>query len=71
MNDTRHSLHGHTIPKKRMKSGSRFMHDIDVLIDRPSTLQIKLCSNHLQSVPHNLMQTPKESLDSGVPDVVF
>ena len=63
--DNRHPLHGHTVPKKRMKSRSSFMHDTDELIDSPSTRRIELWSNHLQSVPHKLMQTLRESIASG------
>ena len=44
VNDTRHPLHGHTVPKKRLKSRSSFMHDTDELIDSPSTQRISGCS---------------------------
>ena len=65
VNNTRHPLHGHTAPKKHLKSRSSFMHDTDKLIDSPFTRRIELWSNHLQSVPHKLMQTHREYLTSG------
>ena len=52
------------VTKKRMKSRSSFIHTTDKLIGSPSTLRIELWSNHLQSVPYKLMQTPSKSLAS-------
>ena len=60
LNDTRHPLHGHTFPKKCVKSLSSFMYDNNKLIDSPSTRRIVLWSNHQQSVPNKRMQTPRE-----------
>ena len=54
-----HPLHtcSHTVPKKYLKYRSNFMHDTDKLINSWSTRQIELWSNHIQYVPHKLMQT--------------
>ena len=65
MNDNRHPLHGHNLPRKRLKSRNRFMHATDELIQSPSTRRMEQWSQHLQSVPHRLPQTPSECLASG------
>ena len=63
--DNRHPLHGHNIPRKRLKSRNSFIHTPDKLIQSPSTRRLEQWSQHLQSVPHRLPQTPSECLASG------
>ena len=65
MNDNRHPLHGHNLPRKRLKSRNSFMHATDELIQSPSTRRLEQWSQHLQSVPHRLPHTPSECLASG------
>ena len=64
-NDNIHPLHGHNLPRKRLKSRNSFMHATDELIQSPSTRRLEQWSQHLQSVPHRLPQTPSECLASG------
>ena len=52
VNDNRHPLHS-------------FIHATDELIQSPSTRRLEQWSQHLQSVPHWLPQTPSECLASG------
>ena len=63
VNDNRHPLHN--LPRKRFKSRNSFMHATDELIQSPSTHRLEQWSQHLQSVPHRLPQTPSECLASG------
>ena len=65
VNDNRHPLHGHNLPRKRLKSRNNFIHATDELIQSPSTLRLEQWSQHLQSVPHRIPQTPIECLASG------
>ena len=65
VNDNRHPLHGHILPRKRLKSRNSFIHATDELIQSPSTRRLEQWSQHLQSVPHRLPQTPSECLASG------
>ena len=65
VNDNRHPLHGHNLPRKRLKSRNSFIHATDELIQSPSTRRLEQWSQHLQSVPHRLPQTPSECLASG------
>ena len=65
VNDNRHPLHGHNLPRKRFKSRNSFMHATDKLIQSPSTRRLEQWSQLLQSVPHRLPQTPSECLASG------
>ena len=65
VNDNRHPLHGHNLPRKRLKSRNNFIHATDELIQSPSTRRLEQWSQHLQSVPHRLPQTPSECLASG------
>ena len=65
VNDNRHPLHGHNLPRKRLKSRNSFLHTTDELIRSPSTCRLEQWSQHLQSVPHRLPQTPSECLGSG------
>ena len=59
VNDNRHPLHGHNLPRKRLKSRNRRTDP------EPTHSQIGEWSQHLQSVPHRLPQTPSECLASG------
>ena len=63
--DNRHPLHGHNLSRKRLKSRNSFIHARDELIQSPSTRRLEQWSQHLQSVPHRLPQTPSECLASG------
>ena len=65
VNDNRQTLNGHNIPRKRLKSRNSFIHATDKLIQSPSTRRLERWSQHLQSVPHRLPQTPNECLVSG------
>ena len=65
VNDNRHPLHGHNLPRKRLKSRNSFIRATDELIQSPSTRRLEQWSQHLQSVPHRLPQTPSECLASG------
>ena len=65
VNDNRHPLHGHNLPSKRPKSRNSFIHATYELIQSPSTRRLEQWSQHLQSVPHRLPQTPSECLASG------
>ena len=65
VNDNRHPLHGRNLPRKRLKSRNRFIQATDELIQSPSTRRLEQWSQHLQSVPHRLPQTPSECLASG------
>ena len=65
MNDNRHPLHGHNLTRKRLKSRNSFIHATDELIQSRSTRRLEQWSQHLQSVPHRLPQTPSECLASG------
>ena len=65
VNDNRHPLHGHNLPRKRLKSRNSFIHATDELIQSPSTRRLEQWSQHLQSVPHRPPQTPSECLASG------
>ena len=65
VNDNRHPLHGHNLPRKRLKSRNSFIHATDELIQSPSTRRLEQWSQHLQSVPNRLPQTPSECLASG------
>ena len=65
VNDNRHPLHGHNLPRKRLKSRNSFIHATDELIQSPSTRTLEQWSQHLQSVPYRLPQTPSECLASG------
>ena len=58
-------LHGHNLPRKRLKSRNSFIHATDELTQSPSTRRLEQWSQHLQSVPHRLPQTPSECLASG------
>ena len=64
VNDNRHPLHGHNLPRKRLKSRNSFIHATDELIQSPSTRRLEQWSQRLQSVPHRLPQTPSECLAS-------
>ena len=52
-------------PRKRLKSRNSFMHATDELIQSPSTRRLEQWSQHLQSVPDMIPQTPRECLASG------
>ena len=65
VNDNRHPLYGHNLSRKRLKSRNSFMYATDELIQSPSTRRLEQWSQHLQSVPHRLPQTPSECLASG------
>ena len=65
VNDNRHPLYGHNLPRKRLKSRNSFMHATDELIQSPPTRRLEQWSQHLQSVPHRLPQTPSACLASG------
>ena len=65
VNDSRHPLHGHNLPRKRLKSRNSFIHATDELIQSPSTRRLEQWFQHLQPVPHRLPQTPSECLASG------
>ena len=65
MNDNRHPLHSHSLPRKRLKSRNSFIYATDELIQSQSTRRFEQWSQHLQSVPHRLPQTPSECLASG------
>ena len=65
VNDNRHPLHGHNLPRKRLKSRNSFIHATYELIQSPSTRRLEQWSQHLQSVPHRLPRTPSECLASG------
>ena len=64
VNDNRHPLHGHNLPRKRLKSRNSFIHATDELTQSPSTRRLEQWSQHLKSVPHRLPQTPSECLAS-------
>ena len=70
VNDNRHLQHGHDLPRKRLKSRNSFIHATDELIQGPSTRRLEQWSQHLQSVPHRLPQTPSECLASGASGTV-
>ena len=40
VNDNRHPLHGHNLPRKRLKSRNSFIHATDELIQSPSTRRL-------------------------------
>ena len=65
VNDNRHPLHGHSLPRKRLKSRNSFIYATDELIQSQSIRRLEQWSQHLQSVPHRLPQTPSECLASG------
>ena len=65
VNDNRHPLHGYNLPRKRLKFRNSFIHATDELIQSTSTCRLEQWSQHLQSVPHRLPQTPSECLASG------
>ena len=65
MNDNRHPLHIHNIPRKRLKPRNSFIHATDELIQSPSTRRLEQWSQHLQYAHHRLPQTPSEFLASG------
>ena len=64
VNDNRHPLHGHNLPRKCLKSRNSFIDATDELIQSPSTRRLEQWSQHLQSVSHRLPQT-SERLASG------
>ena len=65
VNNTRHPLHFHAVPRKDLKPRSSFMHATDELIESPSARRIGLWTNHLQSVTNTLIQTSSKSLANG------
>ena len=64
VNDNRHPLHGHNLPRKRLKSRNSFIHATDELIQIPYTRRLDQWSQHLQCIPHRLPQTPSECIYS-------
>ena len=62
----RHPLHGHNLPRKRLKSRNSFIQATDELIQSPSTRRLEQWSQHLQSVPYRLTQTPSECQAHGL-----
>ena len=46
VNDNRHPLHGHNLPRKRLKSRKSFIHATDELIQSPSTRRLEQRSQH-------------------------
>ena len=47
VNDNRHPLHGHNLPRIRLKSRNSFIHATDELIQSPSTRRLEQWSQHL------------------------
>ena len=64
-NDPLHPLYEQDPARKRLKSRHSFLHSVEPLDGSARTRRLNLWSSHLQTTPHKLSFSPKESLPPG------
>ena len=64
-NDPLHPLYEQDPARKRLKSRHSFLHSVEPLDGSARTRRLTLWSSHLQTTPHKLSFSPKESLPPG------
>ena len=64
-NDPLHHLYEQDLARKRLKSRHSFLHSVEPLDGSARTRRLNLWSSHLQTTPHKLLFSPKESLPPG------
>ena len=64
-NDPLHPLYEQDPARKRLKSRHSFLHSVEPLEGSARTRRLNLWSSHLQTTPHKLSFSPKESLPPG------
>ena len=64
-NDPLHPLYNSKPATKRLRSRHSFLHSTEPLMQSPHSQRLALWTNHLESAPHHVITSPRESLPPG------